>query len=108
MTVQSDSDIEWSDDTLEINDDGHVEGSAFVGNFIDGYDVSISVTSYDYERNGETRTNHVPHVVVTTTEGKIIVEPTAQDSRNAQKAIENARGCAEYVIKYPSEFIDDL
>ena len=100
------NDIQWNDDTLEVNYDGHVEGQAWT-TINDEYDVSASVTSYEYQRNGETRINHVPHVVVSSHNGSIVAEPHAHDSEHAGVAIGNAKETAAYVIENPEEFIEE-
>jgi len=97
--------FQWYDDTLSVADNDHVEGSAFYGSFADGYDVVISVTSYDYERNGETKTNHVPHVVVSDSSGSIVSEPHTRDSHDPQTAINNAKQAGRYVVENPMKFI---
>jgi len=56
------TEIDWNDYTLYIDDSGHVQGQAWYGPFYDGYDVSVTVHSYDYDQYDETHTNHVPHV----------------------------------------------
>lgn len=95
----------WLYDNLEIDDDGYVTGSAYTRQFLGEYDVVVGVTSYEYERHGETRMNHVPHVVVTDSEGTIVREPQAYDSENPGRAISNAKGLAEFVLENPQDFI---
>jgi hypothetical protein len=101
--------FEWNDDTLQVDEDGDVEGQAWYGSFSHNgtkYDVSASVTSYDFEQYGETQTNHVPHVVVTTIDASIVSEPHVHDSRNPQTAIERAKETAKAVVAAPQRFID--
>lgn len=98
--------LEWNDDTLEVNDDGHVEGQAWYGSFADGHDVFVSVHSYDYEKYGRTKTNHVPLVTVTDSDGNIVSEPHTHDSHNPERAIEDGKMTAIYVVENPSEFIN--
>lgn len=100
------SDFEWYDDTLRVNDNGHVEGQAWHGSFADGHDVTISVTSYNYARHGETKTNHVPHVVVTDKNGSIVAEPHAHDSSLPKKAIKDGKQTGKYVVENPEQFIE--
>jgi hypothetical protein len=102
--VEFDSEL-WGNQSLWIDENGHVDGSMHVFGFVDGYDVTIGVFSYDYDRHGETRTNHVPQVVVSTTDGSIVAEPHAHDSNNPVQAIKNARDAAEHVIENPDEFV---
>lgn len=91
-------------DNLRV--EGHkVKGTAFTP-FKDGYDVHAAVTSYTYERDGEQRHNHVPLVLITDETGTILAEPHTHDSHDPEKAIENAKGTAEYVFKNLSEFVD--
>ena len=100
--------FEWNDDTLHVNKDGMTEGQAWCGSYEhegQQYDVSASVTSYTFEQYGEQRTNHVPHVVVTTIEGSIVAEPHCHDSRHPEKAIQNAKGTAEYVVQHLEQFV---
>jgi len=99
-------DFEWYDNTLRVDDNGHVVGQAWYGSFADGHDVTISVTSYDYDRYGETKTNHVPHVVVTDKNGNIVAEPHAHDSSLPKKAIKEAKQTGKYVIENPEQFIE--
>jgi len=99
------NDIEWDENTLEVNHDGHVEGHAFRA-INDEYDVTASVISYEYFRNGEEHINHVPHVVVSTRDGSVVAEPHAHDSRHAGVAIGNAKDMAGYVFENPEEFIE--
>jgi len=108
MSQAQQSDFQWNDDTLQVNANGNVEGMAWFGSFtVDGeqYDVIASVTSYDFEQYGETETNHVPHVVVTTIDGSIVAEPHCHNSRHPEKAIQNAKGTAEYVVQHLEQFV---
>lgn len=95
----------WAYENLEIDEDGHVREVAYTHPFKDGYDVQVAVTSYDFEKHGETKTNHVPNVVLTDEDGSIVAEPHARDSYSAEKAIENGKRTAEYVFKHPEQFI---
>jgi len=100
--------FEWNDDTLHVNDDGMTEGQAWCGSYEhDGteYDITVSVTSYEFEQYGETKTNHVPHVTVTTKDGSIVAEPHVHDSRHPEKAIDNGKETAEYVAQRLEQFV---
>lgn len=88
----------WSDNTFEIVN-GHVEGCTYILDSERDTDVTASVTSYDYDRNGEVRTNHVPHIVVSDNSGSIQKEPHANDSENPRTAIENAIQTAEWAYE---------
>lgn len=101
---QFDSDV-WAYNGLSITDRGYVEGSAYTHTFKDGCDVSIGVFSYEYDRDGEHKINHVPNVVVTDRDGRIIAEPHANDSSEPRTAIENARDAAEYVVEHSDEYV---
>lgn len=103
---QAEPDLEWNEDTLTVDEHGHVDGQAWYGLFGDGYDVFASVTSYDYERGGQTRTNHVPHVVVTDNRGSVIAEPHVHDTQFPEKAIKAAKDVARGVVANPEQFID--
>jgi len=98
--------LQFDIDTLEVNSNGHIEGQAVAFNFVPGYDVSVSVTSYDFQCRGETKTNHVPHVVVSTDTGNIVAEPHTHDSHLPEKAIEDGKQTARYVAENPDEFLD--
>ncbi|TKX58928.1 hypothetical protein EXE44_05115 [Halorubrum sp. SS7] len=94
-------------DDIWINDDGHVEGSAYVFDSENGYDVSGVVHSYDYEQHGEQRTNHVPRAVLTRPDGTILKEVSDHDSRHPEKAIERAANSAEWLYENAEQFTDD-
>lgn len=98
---------QFDSDTLTINVNGHVEGQAVAFQPVPGYDVSVSVTSYDYERNGETKTNHVPHVTLSTIDGNIVAEPHAHDSHIPAEAIKEGKQTARYVIENIGQFVDN-
>lgn len=95
----------WEYDNLEIDEKGFVTGSAYTREFLGEYDILVAVFSYEYERQGETKMNHVPHVVITERDGNIVSEPEARDSENPEVAIENAKGLAEYIFEYPEDFV---
>ena len=103
MTEQNDN--IWEYNSLEVNKDNEVVGSAYTSTFKGGYDVQVAVFSYEYEINGETKMNHVPNVTLTDESGSIVEEPYARDSENPEKAIENAINQGEYVFENPTEFI---
>lgn len=92
-------------DSLETDDEGFVTGSAYTRQR-DGYDVQAAVFSYEYERNGETRMNHVPNVVLTDEDGKIVAEPHARDWENPSKAMDAARSTAVYTFRHLGEYVD--
>jgi hypothetical protein len=90
-TDQTESDDPIVYDEFRVGDKRGVPWVCHTDETHDGYSVQASVTSYEYERNGETKLNHVPNVVVTDETGRIVSEPHAHDSTNPEKAIENAR-----------------
>lgn len=102
--IELDDDI-WAFNDLCINDDGFVEGTAYTKEK-DGYDIRIAVESYEYERHGETRMNHVPVGNITNEKGIIVHDLEPNDDQNAERAIENAVGSAEYAYKHLGQFID--
>ena len=77
----------WDMDSIEVDENGFVQGQAYKLGIHGQFDVTASVTSYEYERNGETKMNHVPHIVVSEKDGKIIKEPHANDSENPKKQL---------------------
>lgn len=95
----------WEYDNLEIDEKGFVTGIAYTREFLEDYQVHASVASYEYERRGKTKMNHVPQVTITDSSGKIMSEPEVRDSGNAEAAIENAKGLAEYIFEYPEDFV---
>lgn len=90
MSVTTET-VNWQQDTLRVNNDGRVVGQLLRHN-PDGIAVTATVTSYTYN-NGES-INHVPHVVVTDSDGVIVAEPHAYDSHNPDTAMQRARDCA--------------
>jgi|APHM01.1.fsa_nt_gi hypothetical protein len=98
----SDTDDPIVHDTLEVDDDGYVTGSAYTRKFGNGYSIQLHVTSYEYERNNDTRMNHVPIVVVE--RDGIECEPHVRDSRSARTAIESARGAARDIANNPERY----
>lgn len=103
MTENNDS--VWDYDDLRVNDEGMVEGTAISREFAGGHTVQASVSSYEFEFDGETRVNHVPHIVVQDENGSIVSEPTDNDTTSPKKAIERAKGTGEYVVRNPDDFI---
>ena len=101
--IAFDTDV-WAHADFEIDANGHVDGSAYTHEFANGHDVVIGVTSYDYERAGETRTNHIPNAVTTDADGTIVHEGEPNDSENPQTAIENAKGSAEFIFENAEQF----
>lgn len=94
----------WRHNSLEVNEDNEVVGSAYTFTFGDGYDVQVGVLSYTYEKNGETGENHVPNVVVVDESGRIEREIHAHDSENPREAVENAKGVAEDIYNNPDRY----
>lgn len=94
-------------DGMEVDDRGFVIGSGYVRSEDCEYGVDFGVFSYEYERNGETRINHVPSVHVVDERGVILAEPHAHDSESAEKAMDNARGTAKYAFENIEDFIDE-
>jgi len=92
----SNSDI-WQFSNLEITQDGYVVGSAYTQQLSDGSDITISVSSYEYNDAGDL--NHVPLVRIIADSGSIIAEPHTRDSKNATTAIKNAIRQAEFCFK---------
>ena len=89
----SSSDI-WQFSNLEITQEGYVLGSAYTQQLSDGSDISIHVTTYEYNDNEDL--NHVPIVTIVDDSGSIIAEPHTRDSTNATTAIKNAIRQAEF------------
>jgi len=98
------SDFEYDYDSLEVQDDGHVTGSAYVVRE-DGYSVDIGVTSYEYNDEGDL--NHVPGAVVSDENGVILAEPHAHDTDNPEKAIERARNTGQNAFENLDDYIDE-
>lgn len=96
----------WAYENFSLDDDGHVTGSAHTHEFMGGYTVAIGVFSYEYERDGEKRVNHVPNVVVQHPDGAILREPYARDSEKPWAAVRNARDTAETVYRNAEEYVD--
>ena len=96
----------WQSMDLEIKPDGHVAGQALSEPLPSGHVVTASVVSYEYERNGMARINHVPQVALTDETGAIVGEPMAHDARNAETAVENALQAGEYAAENPEQFLD--
>jgi len=89
----------WCDNVFTINADGHVEGVAYIFDSENSIDVTAAVNSYNYERGGETRTNHIPHIVVSDPDGSIQKEPHAHDSKHPRTALKRAIQTAESAYK---------
>jgi len=92
----SNSDI-WQFSNLEITQDGYVEGYAYTQQLSDDSDISIGVTTYEYNDAGDL--NYVPNVTIVADSGSIIAEPHASDSTNATTAIKNAIRQSEFCFK---------
>ena len=101
--LQNDADV-WESDNLTVNDDGYVEGNAHTFES-GGHTITASVSSYCYERNGVERMNHVPNVVIEAENGAIVTEVDANDSEDAELAIENAKGAAEFAFNNIEDFV---
>jgi hypothetical protein len=101
----TDSDDTWAYDSLGIDDEGYVTGSAYTRDFCGGYDVTIGVSSYEYKSKDGVKMNHVPSVTIVNSDGAIVNEVHAHDSLHAEKAIENARQTAEMILDYPEQFL---
>lgn len=99
MKDANSSDVEWNGE-LFVNDEGEVEGELWKS-VDDEHYVSVAVVSYSYERDGEEKMNHVPHIVVSEKDGGIVGEPHAHDSNNPDRAIHNAIVAGEGVVKHP-------
>lgn len=95
----------WAHDSLEIDDDGYVIGSAYTDMKLNGHYMSVGVSSYEYKRRGEVKMNHVPLITVADDTGKVVAEPTSHDSSDPEKAIENAKSTGEYVFENLEEFV---
>ena len=94
----------WKHSDLILNDNGYVSGVAYTKEQ-NGYSIEISVFTYEYEQNGETKMNHVPNIILSNKNGSITAEPHAHDSQNAEKAIQNAINTGEYVIENLNQFV---
>lgn len=103
--MTDDTDDVFRHDDLRVNDDGFVEGTAYTHDK-DGYDVVVGVTSYEYERDGETKMNHVPNVVVNDPDGSIVAEPHSHDSSSAEIAIENAKSTGKWAFRNMEQYMD--
>lgn len=106
MTETESQESIWLHDSLEVDDEGYVIGSAYTEEFLGGYTVDVGVFSYEYERHGESRMNHVPNVVVSDPEGRIVAEPHSWDSGNPETAIRNAKATGELVYDNPQDFVE--
>jgi len=89
----------WTNSGMAIDEHGHVEGTVHIFHSEHGIDVTVGVTSYEYERGGETNTNHVPHIVVSDPDGTIRQEPYARDSHDPHTAIKRAIQTAEWAYE---------
>jgi hypothetical protein len=95
----------WEFNSLEVNDDGKVEGSAYSFKLYGEYDVVATVSSYAYEKRGESHMNHVPAIILQDESGSIIQDWNGHDSSNAEKAIDNALSFGESVYKDYEQYI---
>lgn len=94
----------WAHDSLEIDEKGYVVGSAYTHTFAGKYTVSVGVSSYKLGERYKDDMNYVPNVVVSDEDGVVVAEPHSNDSSSGKKAIENAKGTAEYVFNNPEQF----
>jgi len=92
-------------DTLDTDEEGFVTGSAYTRKK-GGYDVQAGVYSYEYERHGDARMNHVPNVIVVHPDGHIVAEPHANDSPHAGRAIDNAKDTVRFVFSNLDQYTD--
>lgn len=92
-------------DSMEVDDRGFVIGSGYVRSEDCEYAVDFGVFSYEYERKGETRINHVPSIHVVDERGVIHAEPHANDSHDPETAMENARSTAKYTFENIEDYI---
>lgn len=91
-------------DSLEVDDDGYVIGSCYSGTDDDGWDVIGGVTSYELDRRYDADMNHVPHIVITDSNGVIHKEPHTVDTTSAQTAIDRTRKEVKYYFKVTDQF----
>lgn len=101
------NEIQFDSDSLKIGDNQKVRGTVLIGNVGGGYDIIGSVFSYEYERRGTTKMNHVPNVVITDKSGSIIREPSARDSENPVTAISNTKETVKHVAENIEEFVNN-
>lgn len=96
--------------TLEVDGDGFVDGQAFTKEKpTDEHGVVTvtgSVTSYEYGKHGETKMNHVPHIVVSNREGSILAEPHANDSPNPERVIQSTEDQVVWTFHHLDAYID--
>ena len=97
------NDFEWDNDTLEVQDDGYVTGSAYVVRD-DGYSVDVTVTSYEYNDGEEM--NHVPSVIVSDEHGSIVREAEVHDSSNPERAIDRAKNTGQNLFENLDNFVE--
>jgi len=101
----SQNEIEWDRDNLEINNNGEITGSIF-NEINDEYYVTGTVVFYEYESAGKTKTNYVPHVVISEYNGGVVKEPHIYDSLYPDVAITNVKSTVKSIVENPEEFID--
>ena len=95
--------MELQDNTMRVDKEGKVTGSAFIP-LENGYYVSCSVTSYEYDGD---KLNHVPHCVLVDEGGKIIHEAYTHDSLNADVAIDRAEERAERLAENYEMYVSE-
>jgi len=101
----SENKTEWDHDSLETNDSGEITGSIF-HEINDRYYVTGTVVFYQYEIRNETKTNYVPHVVISEYNGGVVEELHNYDSLNPDVAIDNVKNSVEHVVERPEDFIE--
>lgn len=95
----------WEFDNLSVNDDMMVDGQVYTKQKPNGAYVRATVSSYEYKRDGETKSNHVPVVYVTDERGRIKHMAEAGDSSNPHKAVGEAKSTAEYIFNNINEYL---
>lgn len=83
-------------DSLQIDNDGYVYGSAYTKELPNGDSLTGGVTSYEY-KDGEL--NHVPGVTLVDESGAIKKEYSPYDTTNAETAIDRVRTQMENAFK---------
>lgn len=94
----------FANSTLRVEDE-RLEGMAMTKQKEGGFSLTLSFTSYQYERGGETHWNHVPHVTVVAPDGRIVAEPSAADSSYRARAFANGLNTVEYVFDNLKQYL---
>jgi len=108
--VIEDNDHPWEYDTLSVDGNGRVSGTALTKPFRDGHSVQISVKSISVEPVHDTAdngTHYIPIVTVIDDDGNIIAEPSTRDADFiiAESALEYARAVALDVAEHPDLYL---